>query len=47
MTLKETLKKNLNVPNVLSLIRLLLVPVYLILFVRGQKTAALIVFAAA
>ena len=47
MTLKETLKKNLNVPNVLSLIRLLLVPVYLILFVRGQKTAALIVFVAA
>ena len=47
MTLKEILKKNLNVPNVLSLIRLLLVPVYLILFVRGQKTAALIVFAAA
>jgi hypothetical protein len=47
VTLKETLKKNLNVPNVLSLIRLLLVPVYLILFVRGQKTAALIVFAAA
>ena len=47
MTLKEILKKNLNVPNVLSLIRLLLVPVYLILFVRGQKTAALVVFAAA
>ena len=47
MTLKEILKKNLNVPNVLSLIRLLLVPGYLILFVRGQKTAALVVFAAA
>ncbi len=44
---REYIKKNLNVPNVLTLIRLLLVPVYVILFVRGQKNAALITFLAA
>ena len=44
MTAKEYIKKNLNVPNVLTLIRLLLVPVYIVLFVRGQKNAALAVF---
>lgn len=47
MTAKEYIKKNLNVPNVLTLIRLLLVPVYIALFVRGQKNAALAVFLAA
>ena len=47
MTAKEYIKKNLNVPNVLTLIRLLLVPVYIVLFVRGQKNAALAVFLAA
>ena len=44
MTAKEYIRKNLNVPNVLTLIRLLLVPVYLVLFVRGEKNAALAVF---
>lgn len=47
MSAKEYLKKNLNVPNVLSLIRLLLVPVYIALFVRGHKYPALAVFVVA
>lgn len=47
MTIKDAVKKNLNVPNVLTLIRLLLVPVYIALFVNGRKYAALIVFLAA
>ena len=47
MTAKEYLKKNLNVPNVLSFIRLLLVPVYVLLFVRGLKYWALAVFVTA
>lgn len=44
MTLKEYIKKNLNVPNVLTLIRLFLVPVYIVLFSCGQKYPALAVF---
>lgn len=44
MNAKEYIKQNLNVPNVLTLIRLLLVPVYIALFACGQKYAALIVF---
>lgn len=44
MTAREYIRKNLNVPNVLTLIRLLLVPVYVIYFACGQKMAALIVF---
>lgn len=47
MTAKEYIKKNLNIPNVLTLIRLFLVPVYVVLFVKGQKNSALIVFLAA
>ncbi|MDD3333924.1 MAG: CDP-alcohol phosphatidyltransferase family protein [Eubacteriales bacterium] len=47
MTAKEYLKKNWNVPNVLTLIRLLLVPVYIVLFVKGMKYPALIVFVSA
>lgn len=47
MTMKEYVRKNLNVPNVLSLIRLLMVPVYIVLFVRGMRYPALIVFCAA
>lgn len=34
----------LNVPNLLTLIRLLLVPVYWVLFLRGQRHEALAVF---
>ena len=44
MTAREYIRKNLNVPNALTMLRLLLVPVYVVLFVRGQKHAALIVF---
>ena len=47
MTTKEWIRKNTNVPNVLSLLRLLMVPVYVWLFVRGQRYPALIVFCAA
>lgn len=47
MKLKVFTKENVNVPNVLSLLRLLLVPVYVVLFVGGHKYAALAVFAAA
>lgn len=44
MTVSEYIKKNLNVPNVLTLLRLLLVPVYVVLFAKGRKYAALITF---
>ena len=47
MTAKELIRKNLNVPNVLTMIRFLLVPVYVVLFVSGQKYAALVTFLAA
>lgn len=44
MTAKEFIRKNLNVPNVLTMIRLLLVPVYVALFIGGHKYAALATF---
>ena len=44
MGLKKYLKFEPNVPNVLTVIRLLLVPVYVVLFVLGEKYAALNVF---
>jgi len=44
VTLKEYIKRNLNVPNTLTLIRMLLIPIYLILFSNGIKYPALIVF---
>ncbi len=44
MTAKQYLKENFNVPNVLTLIRLLLVPVYVVLFAVGKKYLALITF---
>jgi len=44
MTVKEYIKQNLNVPNALTVVRLLLVPVYVVLFVLGKKDPALIVF---
>lgn len=44
MTAREYIRKNLNVPNVLTIIRLLLVPVYVICFACGQKMTALMVF---
>jgi cardiolipin synthase len=45
--LKETFRKNFNVPNTLTAIRMLLIPVYIVLFVKGLKYTALIVFLAA
>ena len=44
MTIREYIRKNWNVPNVLTLIRLLLVPVYVLLFAMGDKYSALTVF---
>ncbi len=44
MTIREYIRHNWNVPNVLTLIRLFLVPVYIVLFVIGEKYSALTVF---
>lgn len=44
MTAREYIKRNLNVPNVLTMIRLFLVPVYIVLFSLGHKYAALATF---
>ena len=44
MTIREYIRQNWNVPNVLTLIRLLLVPVYVVLFAVGEKYSALTVF---
>lgn len=44
MTVREYIRKNMNVPNALTLLRLLLVPVYVVLFVKGRKYWALITF---
>ena len=44
MTIREYIRQNWNVPNVLTMIRLLLVPVYVALFAMGEKYSALTVF---
>ena len=44
MTIREYMRQNWNVPNVLTLIRLFLVPVYVVLFIIGEKYSALTVF---
>ena len=44
MTIREYMRQNWNVPNVLTLIRLFLVPVYIMLFAIGEKYSALTVF---
>lgn len=44
MTVREYVKQNLNIPNILTLIRLFLVPVYIVLFAMGEKYSALTVF---
>ena len=44
MGFKKYLKFEPNVPNVLTVIRLLLVPVYIVLFVMGEKYSALTIF---
>lgn len=43
MTMKEK-EKILNVPNVLTIIRALLIPVYWVLFMKGHHFIALVVF---
>ena len=49
--LQERLKKLFtnvwNVPNALTMLRLVLVPVFIVLFLRGQRIAALVVFCVA
>ena len=45
--MKSYLKKNANLPNALTLLRMLLIPVYVWLFSRGQRYAALGVFVGA
>lgn len=45
-SLENYIKENANVPNALTLLRLLLIPVYWVVFVNGDTTAALIIFAA-
>ena len=47
MNAREYIKKNANIPNLLTLLRLFSVPVYVALFVNGQKYPALFVFLAA
>ena len=47
VTLKEYFKQNFNVPNTLTLIRMLMIPLYLILFENGMKYPALVIFLAA
>ena len=44
MTVKNYVKQNLNLPNALTLLRLCLIPVYVVFFVHGQKYPALAVF---
>jgi len=44
LTAREYIRQNLNVPNILTLIRLLLVPVYVAVFAAGKKYLALLIF---
>ena len=44
MTAREYIRNNMNLPNLLTLIRLFLVPVYIVVFAQGEKYAALAVF---
>ena len=44
MNAREYIRKNANIPNLLTLLRLFLVPVYVALFVKGLKYSALTVF---
>ena len=44
MTAREYIRNNMNLPNLLTLIRLFLVPVYIVVFAQGEKYAALTVF---
>ena len=44
MTVREYIRNNMNLPNLLTLIRLFLVPVYIAVFAMGEQYAALAVF---
>jgi cardiolipin synthase (CMP-forming) len=41
---RENFQKNLNVPNALTAVRMLLIPLYIVLFIKGNKYTALFVF---
>jgi len=41
----ELMRENLTIPNILSACRILLIPVFVVLFVKGRLTDAVIVFA--
>jgi CDP-diacylglycerol--glycerol-3-phosphate 3-phosphatidyltransferase len=45
--LRELTRDMWNVPNVLTILRLVLVPVFIVLYMNGQRIAALVVFALA
>ena len=45
--LKQYIRKNANVPNALTLLRVLLIPVYIAVFINGSRYVALAVFVAA
>ena len=42
--MKTNWKQNLNVPNALTVLRMLMIPVYIVLFVNGHKYWALFTF---
>ena len=44
MNFRAYIEKNCNIPNVLTLFRLILVPVFLIIFAEGYKYFALFIF---
>jgi len=44
LTVREYIRENMNVPNLLTVLRLLLVPVYVAVFAWGKKYWALFVF---
>jgi cardiolipin synthase len=47
VALRDFCRRNLNVPNALTALRMLLIPLYLVLFARGLKYPAMAVFLAA
>ena len=44
VALRDFCKRNMNVPNALTALRILLIPVYIVLFAKGLKYPALAVF---
>lgn len=47
VALRDFLRRNMNVPNTLTSVRMLMIPLYLALFARGLKYGALAAFLAA